>query len=87
MDPSTGRLAMTWGNTLDIPRLAIKQIDLIERITRLAFTLENHLLTITAKVAFTGPGTFEGQLPDPRYKACFGACAARWILGDRREVG
>ena len=51
---------MTRRNALDIPRFAIEQIDLVKRITRLALALENHLLTITAKVAFACAGAFEG---------------------------
>jgi hypothetical protein len=45
---------------------------LIERVSRLAFALENHLLAVSTEVTFARAGALEGELPDARNKRRFG---------------
>jgi hypothetical protein len=63
VDPRASGFAMTRRDSLDVPRLSIKQINLVERIASFTLTLENHLLAVSAEISLPGTRTFEGQLP------------------------
>jgi hypothetical protein len=73
MDPCAGGLTGSRRNSLRITRVQIHQIDLEERIARLAFTLEDHASSVGAEVAFAGAAAFEGELADAVYELRFEA--------------
>ena len=56
---------------MTLPRGEIEEIDLVERIARLALALKNQRLAIGRKIALPAPFTLESQLPDVRQEAAF----------------
>jgi hypothetical protein len=66
--PGTGRLAGSVRKPPDVAGSEIEEVDLIERIVRLAFALEDHPAAIGTEIPLASPLPGQGQLPRIRQK-------------------
>ena len=64
---------------VDVAAGHVHQVDLIERIARLALALKDELTAVLRPVAFAGPAAFDGEPADPGEEVALGggACARR----------
>src|SRR5262247_1636183 len=58
----------------------IHEVNLVERVARLAFALEDELATVLRPVTFTGSASLDGQPADPREEILF-------LVGLRADSG
>ncbi|MEM6688287.1 MAG: hypothetical protein AAF664_02595 [Planctomycetota bacterium] len=62
MNPSASCLTGPGTDSRNVTGLQIRKKDLVDRIARIAFTLEDRSTAGRVKIAFAAANTFEGQL-------------------------
>ena len=70
-DPRTGGLSLAGRHAAGGAGLGVHQINLVKRVVRFAFALEDQRLAIRREVAFTAPFAFEDELVDLDQKLRF----------------
>ena len=80
MQPGAGRFTAAIGKPRGIATVEVQKVNLIKRVCRFAFALENHALPIRTEIAFPCAFTGKSQLPCPTQK---GIRNARRFLGRR----